>query len=163
MRSRVPYRVQVAVTLRDYAPADLEALWRLDQECYASGIAYSKRELRGYLSLRGAECLIAEQDGFIAGFVLAEHAREFAHIITIDVAERARRIGIGSALLEETERRLAARGVKEAELETATNNLGAIAFWQRHGYRTEGVIPRYYLGRIDAYAMRKRLPAAKEI
>lgn len=162
-RARVPYRVLVAVTLRDFRLSDLDALWRLDQECYAPGIAYSKRELRDYLSLRGAECLIAQDDDFVAGFLLAEHVRECAHIITIDVAEIARRRRIGSTLLEEIERRLAARGVKEVELETATNNLAAIAFWQCHGYRTEGVIPHYYLNRIDAYAMRKLLPAAKEI
>ncbi len=51
------------------------------------------------------------------------------------------------------------RGVESVLLETSVENSPAIAFWQRHGYRTEAVLKRYYLGRIDAYEMRKRLSA----
>ena len=43
-------------------------------------------------------------------------------------------------------------------LETATDNEAAVAFWQRHGYRIEAVLKRYYLTRLDAYEMRKILP-----
>jgi ribosomal protein S18 acetylase RimI-like enzyme len=43
-------------------------------------------------------------------------------------------------------------------LETAANNEAGVAFWQRHGYRIEATLKRYYLGRIDAYEMRKILP-----
>jgi ribosomal-protein-alanine N-acetyltransferase len=78
-------------------------------------------------------------------------------LITIDVAESRRRSGVGTALLGQMEQRLARRGVRRVELETATSNEAAVAFWQRHGYRTHGVIPRYYLGRLDAYAMVKFL------
>ncbi|HXN96949.1 MAG TPA: hypothetical protein VN879_20745, partial [Candidatus Acidoferrales bacterium] len=48
-------------------------------------------------------------------------------------------------------------------LETAIDNEAAVAFWQRHGYRIEATLKRYYLGRIDAYEMRKLLlpPASK--
>jgi len=45
-------------------------------------------------------------------------------------------------------------------LETASDNEAAVAFWRRHGYRIEATLKRYYLGRIDAYEMRKILPAA---
>jgi ribosomal protein S18 acetylase RimI-like enzyme len=69
---------------------------------------------------------------------------------------------LGTLLLDAVETALAARGVRAVELETATNNQAAIAFWQKHGYRTLGVLPRYYLGRIDAYSMRKPLSAPRE-
>jgi ribosomal protein S18 acetylase RimI-like enzyme len=52
------------------------------------------------------------------------------------------------------------RGVRTILLETATDNAAAIAFWQRHGYGIEAVLKRYYLRRLDAYEMRKRLTAA---
>ncbi len=45
-----------------------------------------------------------------------------------------------------------------------------VAFWQRHGYLVAATLKRYYLGRLDAYEMRKILlapatkgPAKKEI
>ena len=80
-----------------------------------------------------------------------------AHVITLDVAEKFRRGGIGSALLAESERNLALRGVRHILLETAANNEAGVAFWQRHGYGIEATLKRYYLGRIDAYEMRKIL------
>jgi ribosomal protein S18 acetylase RimI-like enzyme len=43
-------------------------------------------------------------------------------------------------------------------LETATENEAGVAFWQRHGYRIEATLKRYYLRRMDAYEMRKILP-----
>jgi len=58
------------------------------------------------------------------------------------------------------ESNLAARGVRSILLETASDNEAAVAFWQRHGYRIEATLKRYYLRRVDAYEMRKILPAA---
>ena len=49
-------------------------------------------------------------------------------------------------------------GVRRITLETATSNQAAVAFWQRHGYRYEGLLRGYYLGRLDAYWMVKQLP-----
>ena len=63
------------------------------------------------------------------------------------------------ALLQEMEQHFRYKGVRSVLLETAVDNEAGIAFWQRHGYRTEAVVKRYYLGRIDAYEMRKHLSA----
>ena len=150
------------VTLRSYRPEDFETLYAIDQTCYPRGIAYSKRSLRWFLALPAADCIVAEAEGRVAGFILCEAERPYGHIITIDVLEAFRRSGIGSALLREAERRMAERGVQAVELETAQDNDAAIAFWQKHGYRTRGVYKRYYLGRIDALAMAKLLAAPKE-
>jgi ribosomal-protein-alanine N-acetyltransferase len=163
-------------TLRDYSPADLETLYEIDQACYPRGIAYSRRMLRWYLSQPGSLCIVAQAAGAadpaVLGFLIAqarggapparakstraEDAGE-GYIVTIDVLETHRRSGVGTALLEETERRLAKMGVRYVELQTATNNQAGVAFWQRHGYRSSGVTRGYYLGRIDAYEMFKEL------
>jgi ribosomal-protein-alanine N-acetyltransferase len=147
------------LTLREYSAGDFETLYDMDQACYPAGIAYSRRTLRWFLGLPGAQCLIAEvsppRETLIAGFLVAEADRDRAHIITLDVSEPYRRMGVGSALLREIERRLAERGVREIELETATSNQAGVAFWKRHGYRSAGVLRGYYLGRLDAYHMRK--------
>ncbi len=148
--------------LRPFAPEDFETLYAIDQVCYPARIAYSKRTLRWFLRLPGAECLVAEAEGRIAGFLLAEHAGGRAHLITIDVLERYRRRGIGTALLQAIEQKLAARGVRHVELETATDNQAAVAFWHKHGYRTVGVLKRYYSNDLDAYSMQKLLAASKE-
>ncbi len=150
-------------TLRDYSPSDLETLYDIDQACYPRGIAYSRRMLRWYLGQRGALCIVAQakrtgtDERPVLGFIIAHARGEEGYIVTIDVLEDHRRSGIGTALLQETERRLAKMGVRYVGLQTATNNEAGVAFWQRHGYRTLGVNRGYYLGRVDAYEMLKEL------
>ena len=147
--------------LRDYSPSDFERLYEIDQACYPRGIAYSRRMLRWYLGQHGAFCIVAEATGeaepAIIGFLVADHIGEDGYIVTIDVLAEQRRSGVGTALLQETERRLAKMGVRYVELQTATNNKAGVAFWQRHGYRSSSVSRGYYLGRIDAYEMIKEL------
>jgi ribosomal-protein-alanine N-acetyltransferase len=153
------YNRAMALTLRSYEPRDFAALYRLDQSCFPAGISYSKTTLRYFLTIPSADCVVALEDGKIAGFVVSEENPPLAHIITLDVEERHRRRGVATALLQKIESNLAARGVRSILLETAITNEAAVAFWQRHGYRIEATLKRYYLGRVDAYEMRKVLPA----
>jgi ribosomal protein S18 acetylase RimI-like enzyme len=145
--------------IRPYEPRDFAALYKLDQSCFVPGISYSKWVLHYYLCLPGVDCQVALDGKFIVGFVLGESNPPLGHIITLDVAESHRRSGVGSLLLEELEKNFAFRGVKSVLLETAVDNESGIAFWKRHGYCTEAVLKRYYLQKIDAYEMRKKLPA----
>jgi ribosomal protein S18 acetylase RimI-like enzyme len=148
----------MAVTLRPYEPHDFAALHRLDQSCFPAGISYSKTTFHYFLTIASADCIVAVDGKRIAGFILTEENPPLAHIITLDVAEAHRRHGVGTAVLLESEKNLALRGVRSILLETAIDNEGAVAFWKRHGYRIEAVLKRYYLGRLDAYEMRKILP-----
>jgi ribosomal-protein-alanine N-acetyltransferase len=152
----------MALSLRSYEPHDFTALHRLDQSCFPPGISYSKTTLHYFLTIPSADCVVALEEDHLAGFILSEENPPLAHIITLDVAAKERRHGVGTALLQKLESNLAARGVRSILLETATDNEAAVAFWQRHGYRSEAVLKRYYLGRIDAYEMRKILPGARE-
>jgi ribosomal protein S18 acetylase RimI-like enzyme len=81
----------------------------------------------------------------------------------LDVVAECRRAGLGTELTAAAENALAMNGVREIDLETATDNAAGIAFWTRHGYRTVGTIPRYYLDRVDALCMTKFLTAPREI
>jgi ribosomal-protein-alanine N-acetyltransferase len=157
------YNPAMALSLRSYEPRDFATLHRLDQACFPAGISYSKMMLKYFLKLPSADCLVATEDAHIVGFILTEENPPLAHIITLDVLETHRKRGTGSFLLAESERNLALRGVRTILLETATDNEAAIAFWKRHGYGIETVLKRYYLGRVDAYEMRKilRAPASE--
>src|ERR1043166_84230 len=149
----------VSITIRQYEPRDFGVLHKLDQACFPPGIAYSKTMLRYFMFQAGAECLVAVDDGKIAGFIVSEENPPLAHIVTLDVAESHRRHGVGTELLRESEANLRFRGVRTVLLETAISNEAGIAFWERHGYRKEAVLKNYYPGRLDAFEMRKKLPA----
>lgn len=150
------------VHIRDYRPADFPAIYRLDQECFEPGVAYSRMELMHYLGRRRAFALIAEQNPppRITGFIVVEQdRRNLAHVITIDVSQAARRSGVGSALMRRAEERLVQGGCPAIYLETAVDNLAAIAFYKRYGYAVLSTIPRYYNGKVDALVMGKKLTA----
>ena len=151
----------MAITTRQYEAKDFARLHKLDQECFAPGIAYSKWSLHYYLSLPGADCLVAEEGKQLAGFILAEENPPLGHIITLDVAEPFRRRGVGTMLLREMEEHFLFQGIQAVLLETSVENQSGIAFWEKHGYRTEAVVKKYYLGKIDAFEMRKRLETGK--
>jgi [ribosomal protein S18]-alanine N-acetyltransferase len=152
--------VSVKFALRPYDSSDFDALYTLDRACYPPGIAYSRSMLRWFLKQPGAICLVAEDAATqIKAFVLLEADPPLGHIITLDVAAECRRAGLGTELTVAAENELALRGVRELELETAIDNAAGIAFWTRHGYRTVGTIPRYYLDRVDALCMTKLLSA----
>lgn len=157
------YNLGMTVSLRSYDPHDFAALHRLDQACFPVGISYSKITLHYFLTISSADCIVAADDKRIAGFILTEENPPLAHVITLDVAEAYRGQGVGSALLVESERNLGLRGVRSILLETAVENEAAVAFWKKHGYRIEAVLKRYYLGRLDAYEMGKRLLAPPPI
>jgi [ribosomal protein S18]-alanine N-acetyltransferase len=155
---------RMGAAIRQYEVKDFAALHKLDQACFPPGIAYSKFSLQYFLSLSAADCLVAEagkplpsQGKQIVGFILAETNPPLAHIITLDVAASHRRVRLGSSLLAEMEKHFRFHGVHAVLLETAVDNETGIAFWKKHGYREEAVLKRYYLGKMDAYEMRKRL------
>ena len=152
------------VKIRQYEARDFAPLYKLDQSCFVTGISYSKWSLQYFLNLPTADCLVAEEGKHIVGFILTEKNPPLAHIITLDVAPDKRRTGLGSLLLAEMERHFRFHEVHSVLLETAVDNEAGIAFWEHHGYRTEAILKRYYLGKVDAFEMRKKLgeSAAKD-
>jgi ribosomal-protein-alanine N-acetyltransferase len=168
----------VPFPIRDFRLDDFETLWRIDQECFSPGISYSRPELKFYIRRRGSFTLVAEKEvekpadkaaervpekvaaapfeEKIAGFIVTQTGRT-GHIITIDVIAAARRSGVGSRLLEAAEDRLRRAGSKAVSLETAVDNLSALAFYKRHGYSVTETVPRYYSNGVDALRMKKEL------
>ena len=152
------YNAVVAFVIRDFKPEDFDTLWRMDQECFPPGIAYSRQELKAYLRHRGSFTLVADdtEQGKTQGFIVV-HGGPIGHIITIDVLAGARRSGVGSLLLRAAEERLGSNGCRAVGLETAVDNLAALAFYKRHGYSVIRTWPRYYSNGVDALVLKKEL------
>lgn len=157
------------LSLHQAREQDFDQLWRIDQECFIPGIAYSRAELRWYMRRSRAFTLIAKNDvkeaakdakeiTNIAGFIVAESDPSRAgHILTIDVLPAFRRTKIGSRLLDAAEQRLIKEGCNAVLLETSVDNSAAICFYKRHGYAILETIPRYYMDSVDALVMGKKL------
>ena len=148
------------VQLRDYAPEDFDRLWALDQECFAPQIAYSPKELRLFITSPRGLTVVAEEDGEIAGFLVASlEKNKLAHIITIDVRAESRGCGVGQALMHETERRFKEKHAVAIALEVAVDNSPAVKFYTKLGYTVLDRLPRYYQTGADGLLMGKKLVA----
>jgi ribosomal-protein-alanine N-acetyltransferase len=75
------------------------------------------------------------------GFILVREAAGEAEILTLAVAPRARRQGLGRALVDAAIARL---GPAELFLEVAADNHAAIALYQQAGFAQAGVRRGYY-------------------
>jgi len=167
-------------TLRDFRQSDFNSLWRIDQQCFPPGIAYSRFELAAYIQRRKSFTIVAETGPLnrrksdplsppphelqIIGFIVTETKANVGHVISIDVLPPARRAGIGSKLLQAAELRLLERNCQTVVLETAVDNHSALSFYKRHGYYVVNTIPRYYSNGVDALVLQKDLrPAAEDV
>ena len=144
--------------IRDFQPSDLPTLSKIDQACFLPGISYSSEELAGYIAHRSARTWVAEENGSIVGFVVAnrEPAR-VGHIITIDVLEDSRRRGTGTELMKVAENWARKARLQIMYLETAEDNLGAQAFYEARGYWKADKVERYYNNGQAAWVMVKHL------
>ena len=158
-------------TVRNFHSDDFLTLWQIDQSCFAPEIAYSKHELNSYIRRANSFTLVAEpaeskgEASFplrakTLGFVVAESGRRVGHIITIDVCAEARGNRVGSALLRAAEQRLRVAGCVMVRLETAVDNIAALAFYKKHRYNVIKIFPRYYSNGVDALLMEKDLLSA---
>jgi len=78
-------------------------------------------------------------------------------LCAIAVAEDARGLGIGRALLAHVERAVVDSGDVEIRLHTAQSNLAAFELFLKCGFRVERRLPRFYRGMYDACALCKRV------
>jgi len=82
--------------------------------------------------------LIAGDYQGLATFALAAE-RPYAEVITLNAL--APHQGIGTALVEALAARLAAHGIREIRLTMTNDNLDALRFYQRRGFRIAAVRP----------------------
>ncbi len=141
------------IRIRDFRPDDLEAAYELDQRCFEPGIAYSRSEIRSFVSRSGALALAAEAGGALEAFAIAERHGARGHVVTIDVAPTSRRRGLGRRLFEELTRRLEAAGARHIRLEVDVRNAGAIRFYEGLGFERTRTLRSYYGRGLDGYEM----------
>jgi ribosomal-protein-alanine N-acetyltransferase len=127
------------IIFRDYRDTDLEAMFRLDEACFAEEFRFDRESMREFAEERNAIVRIAEEvSGELAGFIIV-HVERVAtgwrgYVVTLDVAAEWRQKGLGRRLMREAEWCAVAVGVGWMQLHVFTGNAGAIRFYERLGY-----------------------------
>ena len=154
-------------TFRDYQTDDLEAMFRLDEACFASPFRFSRGMMRRFAEAKRARVVLAEEGGTVVGFCIVHlepaGGRGCAgYVVTVDVAEGFRRQGLAGELMRRGEDTARAAGCGEMLLHVFTGNDAAIRFYESRGYGRVLLVRGFYgadrEGReIDAWLYRKPL------
>lgn len=137
---------------------ELPALYEIEKECFVGSFRWS-RDLFGKTLLSAAQknnVWIAEEDGKIVGFLLADETGSKGHIETVNIPKAARRRGIASELIAVCEKEFKKRGRIEIALEVHTENPAQILY-HKLGYRVTGFRRHYYKLHCHALTMAKKL------
>jgi [ribosomal protein S18]-alanine N-acetyltransferase len=136
------------ISLRNYRATDLDAMFRLDEACFAKAFRFDRESMREFAEERNAVVQIAEICGEIVGFVIVHIERVAsewqAYVVTLDVAPEYRRKGLARRLMKEAEACAASAGVRWIQLHVFTGNDTAIRFYERLGYQRISVRRGYY-------------------
>ena len=125
------------IELREFLPADYDAvvaLWR-SAEGVVMRDADEREPLSAYLEQHRGLSFVATQDDMVVGAVLCGTDGRRGYLQHVAVAETHRRRGIGKALVDQSIRALAERGIDKCHLMVLADNTQAQAFWSRVGWK----------------------------
>jgi ribosomal-protein-alanine N-acetyltransferase len=153
------------IIFRDYRDTDLDAMFQLDEACFAEEFRFDRESMREFAEERNAIVRIGEEvSGELAGFIIVHVERVAtgwrAYVVTLDVAAEWRQKGLGRRLMREAEACAVTAGVREMQLHVFTGNAGAIRFYERLGYERIGERRGFYgAPGLDAFVYGKELRA----
>ena len=152
----------VAYRIRRAARADLPALVALERRAFTTD-HLSPRQYRHHLTNPRALVLAALDRAGLLGkaVVLFRKGSGIARLYSIAVDHAARGRGIAKALLRAAERGARVRGCERLRLEVNQANPGAIALYEKLGYRRFGAITGFYEDGADAWRYEKSLRKAQ--
>lgn len=116
-----------------------QALAGLHRLCFTSPRPWSVAEFTDFLASPSV-FLIENPKGFALGRIAGPEVE----LLTLAVHPEARRQGIGRTLLAGFEGHARQKGAKQAFLEVAEQNQGAIALYRAQGYKDAGYRKNYY-------------------
>jgi ribosomal-protein-alanine N-acetyltransferase len=110
----------------------------------------------------GVGFLVAEEDGYVIGYVLFWIKYENqGHIISIAVDKNYRRLKAGTKLLLRAISVLSLLNLDTIYLEVNENNTGAVEFYKTFNFKIDRVVPGYYEDGAGAILMYLHLNAGK--
>jgi [ribosomal protein S18]-alanine N-acetyltransferase len=113
------------------------------------------------LSKPSGVCLVALREEGIVGYVICSRYDTVWHIMNVAVEPEVQRQGVASALLERLLEQVDADGRAQLTLEVRPTNDGAIRLYERFGFRSAGIRPRYYQDNGEDALIMWRTPATR--
>jgi ribosomal protein S18 acetylase RimI-like enzyme len=149
------------VNYRLFQPGDFPQLYAIEEICFQPPIRFSRRYLRILIDSPDSITWVAEGDGRIMGFSIADFGSDpdgpFAYIETLEVLPDDRGRGIGDQLLRCIEASARDRQAVAIWLHVESTNAGAIRLYESHGYKCLGREENFYARGRAGFIYRKAL------
>jgi len=128
--------------LRRATPADVDAVHRLEEECFPA--PWRREFFVSEVSAEGRFNLVAKRGEAIIGYLFAMWLFDEMHVNKIAVIESERRKGIADALMASCFAFARENGVRTISLEVRKSNRIAQDFYRHLDFTSSYVRPRYY-------------------
>ena len=146
-----------AVEIRRLTYADLPQVVAIERRAFTTPWSLAMFVLE--LSKPSGVCLAADVEGELVGYLVCSRYDTVWHVMNIAVDPDRRRRGIATALLQALLEKVGRDA--PVTLEVRHSNTGAIALYERFGFRSAGVRRRYYADNgEDAVIMWRSQPPA---
>ena len=158
-RQEQELRVQIRWMIRRDMPEVL------DIENDSFEFPWSEEDFIRCLRQRNCIGMVVDFEDRVAGFMVYELHKSRLHLLNLAVARNARRLGLGSRMLQKLTAKLSDDRRNRILLEVRETNLDAQLFFRKQGFRAVSVLRAFYEDSPeDAYLMQYRLrtPATLE-
>ncbi len=137
--------------IRKFNPNDLKRVFEIENMSFDQ--SYGIKMFQQLYEM-GIGFLVAEQDGYVIGYVMFWIKYEFnGHIISIAVDKDYRNLGAGTKLLVKAISILSLLNIDTIYLEVNENNNAAIEFYKKFNFQIDRVVPKYYTNGDGAIVM----------
>ena len=136
-----------ALALRPACAADLPALAAIEAASFSG--PWTEAMIAEELARAQAWLWVAEVEGEAVGYACAWKIVDTCHLLRVATLPGRRRRGLGRALVEGLCAQARAAGLREIELEVASQNAPAIALYQGLGFVEVGRRRGYYRDPVD--------------
>ncbi|WP_405264970.1 ribosomal protein S18-alanine N-acetyltransferase [Methanobrevibacter sp.] len=145
--------------VRKFKPTDLKRVYEIENMSFNQ--SYGIKMFQQLYEM-GVGFLVAEEDGYVIGYVLFWIKYENqGHIISIAVDKNYRRLKAGTKLLLRAISVLSLLNLDTIYLEVNENNTGAVEFYKTFNFKIDRVVPGYYEDGAGAILMYLHLNTGK--
>lgn len=128
--------------IRKFRPNDLKRVFEIENMSFSQSYGINMFQ---QLHEMGVGFLVAEQDGYVIGYVIfwVKYENQ-GHIISIAVDKNYRRQKAGTQLLVKAISILSLLRLDTIYLEVNENNTAAVEFYKTFNFKIDRVVPGYY-------------------
>ena len=128
--------------VRKFKPNDLKRVYEIENMSFNQSYGINMFQ---QLYEMGVGFLVAEEDGYVIGYVIFWIKYENqGHIISIAVDKNYRRHKAGTQLLVKAISILSLLNLDTIYLEVNENNTGAVEFYKTFNFKIDRIVPGYY-------------------